>query len=396
MTKALQYLGLLLFLPFWWAQWLLPLKKNLWIFGAWNGHRFSDNSRYLYEYVVQNHPEIDAVWLTRESHRLAEIRKSGGKAYQMNSLSGILSALFAQVVLVSSGKKDVNHYLINGATLVHLWHGNPLKKIGMDDKYSAVNSFQYRYLRRYLFPMTYEFNYDYIISNAPVFSGIMASSYRIPIERVLETGCPRNDVFFREKEDVFNSNLRKTFKGCRLLYYLPTFRSLTESRSLFTLDDYDRDILEAFLERENMIFVSKGHYVDNNLYDEGGTSNSRVFHLSDDQVSDINYMLKDADLLITDYSSAYFDFLLTERPIIFAAFDLEEYLSNSRELYFDYDEAIAGPIAENWSQLFRWLQDIWDNTTFLERIRLKNKLFNKYHDTRNSERGYYALKERLN
>lgn len=395
MNKVFSYLGLLFFLPVWWLQRLVYRKKTLWVFGAWNGRRFSDNSKYLYQYTQEFHPEITAVWITRNKAIRDRINQEGGIAVLTNSLKGIYYSLLAKVVFVSNGKADVNKLFINGATLVHLWHGNPLKKIGLDDSYSSANSFQYKYIVKYLFPMSYEFNYDYIVSNAAVFSDKMASSYALPTNRVLETGCPRNDVFFVKEVDNFNKELKSKFKGCKLVYYLPTFRNLNNSVSLFTLEDYDKEKVERFLEEENIVLVSKGHYVDNVLESDKTDSQSRIINLQDENVSDINFMLKDADLLITDYSSAYFDFLLTEKPIIFAAFDLEEYMSSSRELYFEYKEVVAGPIVQNWSGLLESMKYIWNDTAYKELVAKKNILFNKYHDNQNSKRVFEAIVKRL-
>lgn len=395
MKKALKYLGLLLFLPIWVIQLLIYRKKNIWIFGAWNGYRFSDNSKYLFLYVRDNHPEIKAIWLTKDKGIRDEIINDGGNSAFTYSLKGIYYSLIAKVVLVSNGKVDINELFINGAILIHLWHGNPLKKIGLDDRYSAVNSFQYKFILRYLFPMIYEFNYNYIVSNAASFSDKMATSYGLPLNKVLETGCPRNDVFFSNQMDNFNEGLRAKFNGCKLVYYLPTFRNLEESKSLFTIKDYNREAIESFLKRENIVFVSKGHYIDNNLDFETRDPQSRIINLSDENVSDINLMLKDADLLVTDYSSAYFDFLLTERPIIFAAFDLDEYMSKSRELYFEYSDVVAGPIVKNWKELTESLKFIWDDLEYKNLVKEKNKLFNKYHDQYNSKRVCESILEIL-
>lgn len=391
MRKALKYLGLFVFLPLWWLQLLIPRKKNIWVFGAWNGDRFSDNSKYLFLHAKNYHPEIAPIWLTRNKLIRDKIRKEGGTAFLMHEIRGIYYSLRARAIIVSSGKNDINNLFVNGAMLIHLWHGNPLKKIGLDDRYSLVNSFQYQSIIRYIFPMSYEFNYDYMVSNGPAFTEIMASSYDLPLPRILETGCPRNDVFYTRETDKFNESLRVKFKGCKLVYYLPTFRSAHGSKNLFTLEDYDQDKIESFLQTENIVFVSKGHYVDTILKSNSEKLASRIVHLSDKDVSDINFMLKDADALVTDYSSAYFDFLLTERPILFAAFDLEEYVSESRELYFEYTEVVAGPIVKNWEELCASMTTIWGNDMYLNKVKEKNQIFNKYHDNNNSQRVFEAI-----
>src|SRR5690606_20840534 len=137
----------------------------------------------------------------------------------------------------------------------------------------------------------------------------------------------------------------------------------------------------------------KGHFIDNKLNDEVQGQSTRIFHLSDENVSDLNFLLKDADILITDYSSAYFDFLLTQRPIIFAAFDLEEYLSSSREMYFEYENVISGPIVETWEALFNELKNSDEHLSkYGFKLADKNDLFNKYHDGNNSLRVYECIK----
>lgn len=391
MKRLFKYLGYLLFLPIWWIQYLIPRNNNIWIFGAWYGDRFSDNSRYLYDYVLEKHPEINAIWLTRHSALSDKINKSGGRSYLSNSLAGIYYSLRAKNVFVSSGKIDVNNFFINGSNCIHLWHGNPMKKVGLDDKFSSINSYFQRRVVPILFPFICEFNYDFVVSNGPAFTGIMSSAFNAPIHNILETGCPRNDVFYSTKTDEFNDRIRAKFKDCKLIYYMPTFRGHLATKNLFTLDDFDHQELEAFLEKENMVFVSKGHYVDTILNSHKANANSRLINLSDEDVSEINFMLKDADALVTDYSSAYYDFLLLERPVVFAAFDLAEYLQGSRELYGEYSEGIAGPLVKNWKEFYEALQLLNEKWGYNSLLRDKNRYFNKYHDNQNSRRVYEKI-----
>ncbi len=391
MARFLKYTLYILFLPLWWIQVLIPRKKNIWIFGAWYGYRYSDNSKYLFEYVNNYHKEIKAVWLTRDVGVRDSIRDKGGVSFLTNNINAIYYSLLAKNILVSSGKRDINFLFINGATKIQLWHGSPLKKIGLDDSYSNVNSFSQKIIMAKLFPFSYEYNYDYTLSNSQIFTNKMSSAFNLSVEQVWETGCPRNDIFYSQEMDIFNQNIRKKHANCKIVYYLPTFRNFLGAKSLFTLADFDRSKIESFLEEQNIVFVSKGHYVDNILITEKQNVDSRIIDLKDHDVSEINFMLKDADLLITDYSSAYFDFLLTERPIIFAAFDLKEYLSGSRDMYFDYESTVAGPIVKNWDELMKSLKSIWKEKRYKDLIVEKNNIYNKYHDSDNSKRVYQAI-----
>ncbi len=102
---------------------------------------------------------------------------------------------------------------------------------------------------------------------------------------------------------------------------------------------------------------------------------------------DIYTVLNEFDCLITDYSSIYFDFLLTDKPIIFAPFDFKWYISNDRELYFDYKKVTPGPTCSNWKEVIDSIKVIKDNSHKYENELSELKMkFHKYHDKENCKR----------
>ena len=84
-----------------------------------------------------------------------------------------------------------------------------------------------------------------------------------------------------------------------------------------------------------------------------------------------------SDLLITDYSSIFFDFLLLDRPIIFFAYDLEDYLQNDRNMYFNYDSMTPGAKCRTYDELELQLEQI-----------VKNGCQDQYADTREKVRRF--------
>ena len=99
--------------------------------------------------------------------------------------------------------------------------------------------------------------------------------------------------------------------------------------------------------------------------------------------------MKDVDVLITDYSGAYFDFKLTSKPIILAPFDLEEYKSFSRELYIEY-ESLEELKGENWNEILMILKQ----NKFSSILNTKTK-FNDYYDGNSSMRLLDSIKKKL-
>lgn len=391
MSLLFKYLCHSFFLPLWWLQLVIPRNKKIWVFGAWYGLRYCDNSRFLFEYVHKNDPNITAVWITKNKKIKEHLNRLGYKAYMANSFKGIGYSLISKYIIVSCVKKDVNALCINGAITIQVWHGNPMKKIGMDDAYSRVNSFFYSKLVKYIYTMNYEFNYSYIVSNAPCFTKIMSSAFGTPPKRILETGSPRNDAFAVKESHDINTEFRKRFKDCKIIYYLPTFRSKTNKiQNLLDLEEYRENELQDFLEKKNLVFVTKGHFVAKTIKGDF-IRNNRIINLPQNDMIDINLLLKDADILITDYSSVYFDFLLSQRPIIFAAYDLEEYLFESREMYFDYKNIIAGPIVSNWTEVYSAISVSVKETKWNKLLEEKNKVYNKYYDNQNTKRVYKEI-----
>ena len=113
----LRYLLYIFFLPLWWLQLFSPRRRDVWIFGAWYGRRFSDNSKYLYMYVDENCPDIRAIWLTRDKNLRNILLNEGRTVFLVNDFKAIYYSLIAKYVIISSGKQDVNPFFINGAII---------------------------------------------------------------------------------------------------------------------------------------------------------------------------------------------------------------------------------------------------------------------------------------
>lgn len=385
LKKVLLYILYLFFLPIWFLQKLIVRNKNIWLFGAWYGEKYSDNSKYMYNFIRNNRKEIKPIWLTRNQKIYQEILKEGGIVYYVNSFKGIYYSLVAKYVFISSGKQDVNNFFIGGAQIIQLFHGSPIKKIALDDRFATSNTFFHKKILPLLYPFVYEYNCNYVVSNSSVFTPILSSAFDVPIENIIESGSPRNDSFYLNDETELIQSIRETFPFCKIVLYLPTFRGNGQVQSIFNLVDFDATKIEDFFEANNMVLISKAHFVDGVL-EINSNSKSRILHLNDALVPDVNLVMKDVDILITDYSSVYFDFLHTKRPVIFAAFDLNSYLSNSREMYFDYETIISGSIVKNWESLCDDLLNINNGFIDKKRIECHSSYFNKYLDGKNCER----------
>jgi CDP-glycerol glycerophosphotransferase (TagB/SpsB family) len=133
-------------------------------------------------------------------------------------------------------------------------------------------------------------------------------------------------------------------------------------------------------------------YTDTDLNE---TRFERIFSPSDEDLPDIYPLLRESAVLITDYSSVYFDYLLLDRPIIFAPFDLQLYTTAERELFYDYDQVTPGPKAKDWPDVLRLLREAMQNDSWSDERRKVCTRFNKFKDSNNSERVFQAFSRLL-
>ena len=381
--KLLKYLGFLLFNPIWYLQLIIPRNKKVWIFGAWYGEKYSDNVKVLFEYVNENLPEIKTIWLTRNRTVIEQLELENKNVANINGIRGIYYSLIAGKVIFSSGKNDVNKFFINGAILINTWHGAPMKKIGLDDKFASTSN-SWKGIIRYLFPFIWEYNVDFLVSIAEVFNSNLCTAFNLRNDQIILSGYPRCDLLFNTDLHYLTLKWDNMFNKPRKIMYLPTFRSEVDAFLPFENFGFEEDVWGDYLKESNSILISKGHFIDKKIGDSSKVE--RIIHISDDAVPELNDLLKDIDVLITDYSGVYFDFLLTDKPIILAPFDLEVYLSESRELYFEYYDVVCGPVTINWDQILKYLQ-MPTNEIFNEHNYNQKKIyFNKYCSGGNAKR----------
>lgn len=113
---------------------------NLMLFGAWFGKKYDDNPRYLYEYVVENCPQIKAVWMTGDANIYRRLQEQGMPVCMCDTAEGKALAKRAKYIFTATGRLDIgqeNIQYLGGAYYINLWHGLPLKKIMYDDEYSG-------------------------------------------------------------------------------------------------------------------------------------------------------------------------------------------------------------------------------------------------------------------
>ncbi|MBR4391339.1 MAG: CDP-glycerol glycerophosphotransferase family protein [Bacteroidales bacterium] len=351
------------FLPTWHRQDGVNRDPNLWVFGAWRGERYADNSRALFEFVLHHHPEIKAVWIARSEDVFRHLDEQKLPVVMADSREGVEMQRKASVAVISWGiNEDMDARYLNGAKILFLWHGMPLKKIGKDEMAFKTNArsrwkqFKTRLRERVLpyecmLAVAARKGRLVTVSTAPFFTPFLQSAWLLDRPFIWEVGMPRNDKLFDVGHEKMMEILDREYDKPVKVLYMPTFRDQCSEVSgcfnPFERAGFQADSFCKMLEEQNMVFLYKGHFMDQ---DNRVAYGERMLTVGDNDYDDLYRFVKDVDVLVTDYSSIYFDFLLCRKPIVLFPFDLDDYVAHSRPFYFDY-KLMEGKKVYTWHEL---------------------------------------------
>ena len=226
----------------------------------------------------------------------------------------------------------------SGVEIIQLWHSaGALKKFGLSTEGKPFGP-----SRDYLKHVNIHGNYTKAFVSSSEVIPYFAEAFNISEERIFPLGVPRTDYFFAEEliEKVqFDFYARfPELVDKKILLYAPTFRGKSHDQAAFELP-FDLGYLERELSDEYALIIHLHPYMAADL-DLG--RDGFAYHMRD--TFGIQELLAVTDLLITDYSTVFFDYSLLGRPIIFYPYDLEDY-KNSRDFYYSYEDIIPGPMA---------------------------------------------------
>lgn len=385
-------------LPFWYIQKILPRDKKLWVFGAWAGHGYADNAKSVYEYILVNENKIKAIWITRNKNVFNKLKSIGYPVAMANSFKGFYYCLKAGVVFINNHPKDLNTLAINGAIQIWLWHGLMMKQIGQDARKFCADTngvkIKLKQILQQLFYPELSYNPNFVINTSDFFTPYFCSAFKLNPTDVLITGYPRNDVLFTNTTERLIKELDEKFHHPIKIMYMPTWRDALYKENKpfnpFKSNDFSLSEFLRVLNEKNAVFLNKSHNFEKKIKYSNMTE--RFINLNNDQFTDLYLLIKDIDILITDYSSVYFDFLLTGKPIILAPFDYDTYITKSRPLYYDYYKEIEGIKVKNWSELI----DVIKNEKYFNPSQQTISKFHTYQDNKSSQRVVEKVKRIVN
>ena len=371
---------------------LIPKRKDIWIFGSRFGYKYDGNAKAFFEYIEHNAKDkIKVVWLTKSRLIYNKLNNDGYNCYMFNDFKGMYYGVVSGFYFYTVSRNDVPIYVTGNKKSINLKHGIPIKKHKVF-KYSNLKLFFMKYL-----PFDNgRFPADLILSLNKENIKLFSQSYNVKEENVIDIGFPRNDMLSEYKNH-----------DEKIIVYMPTYRQYknlkkidnTKYYDLFSEFEFIIEDWKKLLEKHHYKLIIKIHDHDqykHNIEDiklnyEIKNFENIIFLNDRDDNLDANDLLLKADILITDYSSAYIDFLLTQKPVIFSSFDLEEYIQEPG-FTLNYDDSIAGKKCINWKEvLYESNELINGKDEFVEKRKEKLTFFHTYSDFSSSKRLYNYL-----
>ena len=307
-------------------------QLNVWVFGEWFGKRTGDNVSYFANYMAENYRDIELYWLCDPSCPTSRLH-SRIRVVDYTSKEAIDVLKRASVAVMGEGIADLNpnaqNYLGN-AIKVNLWHGIMWKKIGNDAEVSRAAGVAGA-IRRKLY------HYDYFVSPSDAYSEHIKTAFDASDEDLICAGLPRNCIFYDEDRVRQCRSALESRLGTEkpiLVSYLPTFRD--SGSAPFSFSSLRDPAFEQWLREKNVFILQKAHAAEKGSF---GADQGRILTVEDIPAQEL---MAASDVLITDYSSCFFDYLLLDRPIIHFLYDYDFYKDRDRGLYYEKEEVVCG------------------------------------------------------
>ncbi|MFD0685550.1 bifunctional glycosyltransferase/CDP-glycerol:glycerophosphate glycerophosphotransferase [Actinomadura fibrosa] len=311
----------------------LPVREMA-VFDAYKGRQYSCNPRGVYDELRRRGTELDCVWVTDNG----QFGRPAGARTVLAGTREHYEALARARYLFGNWTQQRWFAKREDQTYVQCWHGTPLKKLGYD-----VKAMPYKRTE----------GHNWMEHDVPQWDVLLAqNAFSVPLFRrafgyegeILESGYPRNDVLNSPHRDEIAAAVRRRLgipKGKKVVLYAPTWRDdfhLAIGKRAFRLE-FDVERFRAELGRDHVLLL-RTHYLvtDRPAWRPGDC----VMDVS--VYPDISELYLISDMLVTDYSSAMFDFAVTGRPMLFYTYDLERYRDHVRGFYFDFEAEAPGPL----------------------------------------------------
>ena len=351
------------------------------LFGAWMGKKFADNSRYLYQYLHEHKEKLGidhVIWATRNPMVYNMLKGMNYECVLIGTTDARYWHCKCGIHFLCDAQFDTNDFpgdidssFSAGAKKVQLWHGNGIKCVpgGGGGQSSFIRTLRNLttqggwYVGNYRFLCKSDMDFHF-------FKEKFGASKKVCIDSAYPRTCECLRHIPGEMEIMKQIS---EFKKC--IAYLPTFRKDYQN---YIHPLSDPSIVE-FLEKNNCLWIEKPHAADKHGHTIiRGLKSNHVLIL--DSTFDINVLLRQISLLITDYSSVMLDALFYRKPVLYYVPDYDYYIKNDRGFLIDYDSVCITQKVFDTKELLEMIKKTIVSFSYDDKMERMRKQFWKHDD----------------
>ena len=355
---------------------IIPLKKDAIIIQSTSSNTYSNNPRYLYEFLSKK--KLNVYWFCQNKEVEDYLKKRNFKFISIfNPLKLIFITLKARVV-IDGGSNYFNFLnLIPGTSKkIHIGHGAANKMVL--HKFYNSNHVDFYFKK-----------FDYI--NFPskfTIDEVAKKIYKLSNNKIVKLGYPKFEELKKKKKNKSN-------KKNKVIFYTPTWRPYKYPLPLTNLKNFNLNDFKIFLKKNNIKFIYSRHSVNSNFEEDKIADNENIFFIDNEKypLFDTTKFLKKIDLLINDCSSTSIESLFINVPQINIFPDLKKYNRESGFLK-NYKENLTGPLVNDYEKFKEYINLYLKNPKNYKKKFLKKNIIekNRYYDMYNKNSNYLCLK----
>lgn len=352
------------------------VRENRIFFESFHGEKYSDSIKVLYEYMKTKRNDMQYVWVYNKEEcpikgdNLIIVKRNTLKYFYYNATSKYWVTNSHRNRHIAPKKNQI--YMM-------IWHGvGAFKKFGADIKRPKEVLEDLRNDGN---------NITYLVCSSENIKSIYSGALCIDQNKIYPYGLPRNDIFYDEDKLRRIKNKYKDMfpQNKKIILYAPTHRAAEKEF------DFKLDVNKLYKElNDEYILLIKSHYFISEEIQIDDKLKEFVYDVS--YYDDIQELLVISDILITDYSSVFYDFgFQKNKPVLFYAYDKDEYIKNWGGFYKEYDSYVPGPILYSTDELAEAIKnkEILKNAS--ERLEDFMQDYDDYKDGKSTERVYKLL-----
>jgi len=389
---------------------LMPRNRRKIVFGSWGGKQFGCNPKYLFNYICRR-GGFKCVWIGDKSLQSDVLKVPNVYFAAKGSLLAFWHCLTARFYAhnVQWRSDIINFPRCRRFEVLYLTHGYPDKKTkdqyngnGPRKRKKIQESMLRLVIRNYLVRFQ-KFLYgqeSWFSASSKEGEGLRVDSQpmRLSHDRVLHSGLPRADFLIHNANNhELKLRLRTKFSSIlgvpinkKWIVFVPTWRHERKYLFSFVASPRFNDYQNVF-DGQNAVLIEKQHPNTLEMNDFVHGSKGAVVVVTKEQARQIDTqeLLMACDLLITDYSSIYYDFVLMNRPVIHFIYDYDHFMNLDMGFLFDIKDYGGGPFAETEDELIKYLTQ--PDIELLDKRNPATKDVQLTYETGHSCEGYYDL-----